>query len=152
MAPFSRDRHVVQEPSDLPTFRPLDNDPEQLEAKLAPQTFAPCTSLDLQSQGWTSPRENGMLVHTVNRQMLILLATEKKLLPATVINQVAKARAAEIEEQQGFQPGRKQMREIKEQVADELLPRAFSIQRNTWTWIDPVNGWLVGCGQPGESR
>jgi recombination associated protein RdgC len=116
---------------------------EQLEAKLAPQAFAPCSSLDLQSQGWISPCDNGMLVHTVNRQILILLVTEKKLLPATVINQVAKARAADMEEQQGFQPGRKQMREIKEQVADELLPRAFSIQRKTWTWIDPVNGWLV---------
>jgi recombination associated protein RdgC len=117
--------------------------PEQLEAALAPQTFAPCTSLEPQSQGWISPRDNGMLVHTVNRQMLIVLGTEKKLLPATVINQVAKERASEIEEQQGFQPGRKQMREIKEQVADELLPRAFSIRRSTWTWIDPVNGWLV---------
>ena len=117
--------------------------PEEMEAKLAPQAFNPCTSLDLQSQGWISPRENGMLVHTVNKQMLILLGTEKKLLPATVVNQVTKARAAEIEEQQGFAPGRKQMRELKEQVADELLPRAFSIQRNTWTWIDPVNGWLV---------
>jgi recombination associated protein RdgC len=116
---------------------------EQLEARLAPQAFAPCTSLDMQSQGWISPRDNGMLVHSVNRQMLILLGTEKKLLPATVINQVAKAKAAEMEEQQGFKPGRKQMREIKEQVADELLPRAFSIKRNTWTWIDPVNGWLV---------
>jgi recombination associated protein RdgC len=116
---------------------------EQLEARLAPQAFAPCTSLDMQSQGWVSPRDNGMLVHTVNRQMLILLGTEKKLLPASVINQVAKEKATELEEQQGFKPGRKQMREIKEQVTDELLPRAFSIKRNTWTWIDPVNGWLV---------
>lgn len=117
--------------------------PEALEAKLAPQAFTPCTSLDLQSQGWIAPRENGVLVHTVNKQMLILLGTEKKLLPASVINQVTKARAVELEEQQGFAPGRKQMRELKEQVADELLPRAFSIWRNTWTWIDPVNGWLV---------
>jgi recombination associated protein RdgC len=116
---------------------------EQLEARLAPQAFTPCTSLDMQSQGWISPRDNGMLVHTVNRQMLILLGTEKKLLPATVINQVAKAKAVELEEQQGFKPGRKQMREIKEQVTDELLPRAFSIKRSTWTWIDPINGWLV---------
>ncbi|MDB5841548.1 MAG: rdgC [Herminiimonas sp.] len=116
---------------------------EQLEAALAPQSFSACSSLDLQSQGWISPRENGMLVHTVNRQMLLLLGTEKKLLPSSVINQVAKAKAAEIEEQQGFKPGRKQMKEIKEQVADELLPRAFSIRSSTWTWIDPVNGWLV---------
>ncbi len=122
---------------------PWEMTAEQLEACLAPQTFAPCTSLDMQSQGWISPRDNGMLVHTVNRQMLIVLGTEKKLLPASVINQVSKARAAEIEEQQGFQPGRKQMREIKEQVTDELLPRAFSIQSKTWTWIDPVNGWLA---------
>jgi recombination associated protein RdgC len=125
---------------------------EQLEAALAPQTFAPGTSLEPQSQGWASPRENGMLVHTVNRQMLLLLATEKKLLPATVINQVTKARAAEIEEQQGFQLGRKQMRELKEQVTDELLPRAFSFRRNTWVWIDPVNGWLVvDAASPGKA-
>jgi recombination associated protein RdgC len=116
---------------------------EQLEANLAPQAFAGCSSLELQSQGWMSPRENGQLVHTVNRQLLLLLGTEKKLLPSSVINQVAKAKAAELEEQQGFKPGRKQMKELKEQVADELLPRAFSIRSSTWVWIDPINGWLV---------
>jgi recombination associated protein RdgC len=117
--------------------------PEQLEAALAPQAFVPCTSMDLLRQGWDSPRGNGALVHTVNKQMLILLGTEKKLLPASVINQVAKARAAEMEEAQGFPPGKKAMKELKERVADELLPRAFSIRSNVWTWIDPVNGWLV---------
>ncbi|KAF3996906.1 recombination-associated protein RdgC [Glaciimonas immobilis] len=116
---------------------------DQLEAFLAKQVFADCSSLEMQSQGWISPRENGMLVHTVNRQYILALGTEKKLLPATVINQVAKARAAEIEEQQGFAPGRKQLKDLKEQVTDELLPRAFSIRRTTWVWIDPVNGWLV---------
>lgn len=117
--------------------------PEQLEAKLAPQAFTACSSIDLQSQGWISPRENGMLVHTVNRQMLIALKTEKKLLPASVVNQVTKARAAELEEQQGFAPGRKQMRELKEEVTDQLLPRAFGVESKTNVWIDPVNGWLV---------
>jgi len=116
---------------------------EQLESSLAPQAFVPCSSLDMQTQGWVSPRDNGMLVHTVNRQLLLQLGTEKKLLPSTVINQVTKARAVELEEQQGFKPGRKQMKELKEQVTDELLPRAFSIQRSTRLWIDPVNGWLV---------
>lgn len=114
-----------------------------LEQALAPQKFAPCTTLDMQSRGWISPRENGQLVHVVGGQMLIKLGTEKKLLPSSVVNQVAKARAAEIEEQQGFAPGRKQMREIKEQITDELLPRAFNVQSSTWAWIDPVNGWLV---------
>jgi recombination associated protein RdgC len=117
--------------------------PEQLEAALAPQGFVPASSNELLRQGWDSPRPNGGLVHVVNKQMLILLGTEKKLLPGSVINQVAKAKAADLEEAQGFPPGKKAMKELKERVADELLPRAFSIRSNVWTWIDPVNGWLV---------
>lgn len=125
---------------------------DQLEADLAPHAFQPCTSLDMQSQGWVSPRENGNLVYTINKQILLSLGTEKKLLPTTVINQVTKIKAGEIEEQQGFKPGRKQMKEIKEQVTDELLPRAFSIWRQTWVWIDPVNGWLVvDAGSPAKA-
>jgi recombination associated protein RdgC len=117
--------------------------PEQLEAALAPHAFTPASSNELLRQGWDRPRPNGGLVHVVNKQMLIVLGTEKKLLPNSVINQVAKARAAEMEEAQGFAPGKKAMKELKERVADELLPRAFSIRSNVWTWIDPVNGWLV---------
>lgn len=116
---------------------------DQLEAALLPQTFVSTSSLEMQSMGWVAPRPHGRLVHVVDRQMLLLLGREKKLLPATVINQVAKAKAAELEEQQGFKPGRKQMKELKEQVADELRPRAFSIYSSTFVWIDPVNGWLV---------
>ena len=80
---------------------------------------------------------------TARSCMLLMFRAEKKLLPASVVNQVTKARALEMEEQQGFKPGRKQLRELKEQVTDELLPRAFSIRRDTRVWIDPVNGWLV---------
>lgn len=55
---------------------------------------------------------------------------------------MAKAKAQEIEEQQGFKPGRKQMKEIKETVKETLLPRAFSILRDTRAWMDTRNGWL----------
>jgi recombination associated protein RdgC len=117
--------------------------PEQMEDALQSQALGPATSTELLRQGWDSPRGNDKLVHVVNKQMLMMLGTEKKLLPSSVINQVAKARAAEMEEQQGFAPGKKAMKELKERIADELLPRAFTIRSNTFTWIDPVNGWLV---------
>ena len=122
---------------------PWSTTAEHLEACLASHAFSPANSMGMQNQGWDSPRPEGKLVHTVDRQMLIMLTNEKKLLPAMVVNQVAKAKAIEIEEQQGFKPGRKQMREIKEQITDELMPRAFSVRRSTMAWIDPVNGWLV---------
>ncbi len=80
--------------------------PEQLEEALQSQSFSPASSNELMRQGWDKPRPNGGLVHVVNKQMLMVLGTEKKLLPSTVVNQVAKARAAELEEQQGFAPGK----------------------------------------------
>ncbi len=117
---------------------------EQLSQHLEPQTFTPAGNMDMLSQGWIQPREssNG-LVHQVNRQFLLRLQTEKKILPSSVINQVTRERAKELEEQQGFPPGRKQTKELKEQVTNELLPRAFTRLSSMWVWIDPVNGWLV---------
>jgi recombination associated protein RdgC len=116
---------------------------DRLSEQLARHPFQPCSSLDMQSRGWISPRDDGSLVFSLNRQMLIGLGVEQKLLPASVVNQFAKDRIAEIEEQQGYRPGRKQVREIKERVTEELLPRAFGRRRTTFAWIDPVNGWLV---------
>lgn len=125
---------------------------EQLETALAGQKFVECSSQDMSSQGWISPRNNGQLVYSVGKQMLLQLGFEKKLLPASVINQVAKAKAIELEEQQGFKPGKKQMRELKEDVTEELLPRAFSIKSSTWVWLDPIHGWLViDAAAPGKA-
>ncbi len=116
---------------------------EALADKLAPAAFTPGNTLEAQTLGWVPVRDDGPLVYSVRGQLLLKLRTEKKLLPSTVVNQVARARAQELEAQQGFKPGRKQMKELKEQVFDELLPRAFSITRDTMVWIDPVNHWLV---------
>ena len=116
----------------------------QLDEALARQAFQGCGSLDMTSRGWLPPKsQSDALVHSLGGRMLIALGVEKKLLPATVINQYAKERAADIEEQQGYAPGRKQLREIKEQVTDELLPRAFGCRRTTFAWIDPAGGWFV---------
>jgi recombination associated protein RdgC len=125
---------------------------DALEQALTPQSFVPASSSELLRQGWASPRQNGQLVHVVNGQFLLQLQTEKKLLPTSVINQVAKARAAELEEAQGFTPGKKAMKELKERVADELLPRAFSVASSSFVWIDPKNGWLVvDAASPGKA-
>lgn len=116
---------------------------EALTEQLARLQFNPGTSVQSQSIGWVPALEEGALAHVVGGQILLTLRVEKKLLPASVVNQVAKARAQEAEERQGYKPGRKQMREIKEAVTDELIPKAFSIFRDTRVWIDPVNHWLL---------
>ena len=116
----------------------------QLEDALSRQALRGCGKMDMESRGWVPPAaDSGGLIHVLGRQMLIALGVEQKLLPASVINQYTKARAAEIEEQQGYRPGRRQLREMKERVTDELLPRAFVRQRTTHAWIDPIGGWLA---------
>lgn len=125
----------------LPAPWPMSAD--ALTPMICQQAFAPCSSNELLRQGWVEPREGSQLAYSVGGQILLTLATEKKLLPAKVVNQVAKARAAELEESQGFPPGKKAMKELRERAADELLPRAFATRDHTNVWIDPVNGWLV---------
>lgn len=117
----------------------------RLSEQLSRLTFQPCGTQDLSSVGWAKPCDNTTepLVHQVAGQWLIALQIEQRLLPASVIKQVCEDRAEEIEAQQGFKPGRKQMKELKEAVMQELLPRAFTRRRKTFAWIDPENGWLA---------
>lgn len=114
-----------------------------LQEKLALKTLQPCSGLEKQSRGWVPCHSDERLVHVMQGQMLIAMGVEQKLLPASVVNQFAKERIADIEAQQGFKLGRKQVKELKEQLTEELLPRAFVSRRATYVWIDTVNGWLV---------
>lgn len=116
---------------------------EDFEAALAKHPLVRCGNLDMESHGWVHPRGNGVFVHALNKHWLVALGVEQKLLPGSVINQVAAERAAEIAEERGFGLGRKELRELKERVAEELRPRAFTRRRTTWAWIDPQGGWLV---------
>jgi recombination associated protein RdgC len=115
---------------------------ERLEEQLTRFAFQPAGKTEHLARGWIAPRGDGALVYTLQRHWLIALGVEEKLLPASVVNQAATERAAKMEQQLGYKPGRKQMREIKENVTEELLPRA-SRYRTTLAWIDPQNGWFV---------
>ena len=123
----------------------------QLIEAITPQKFTPCTASESTRQGWVSPRPDGELVHVVNRQMLMVLRTEKKVLPGAVIKAEVEVRAAKFEEKEGFAPGKKARREMKEIVTDELVAKAFSSHSNMFVWIDPVNGWL-GIDTPSPSK
>jgi recombination associated protein RdgC len=118
-------------------------DAPRLNDLLGGQPLARCGSFDMQSRGWVYPRHEGDFIHAVNRQWLVALGVEQKLLPASVVRQTAQDRATQIEADQGRKVGRKELRELRERVAEELLPKAFSQRRTTWGWIDPVHGWAV---------
>lgn len=115
----------------------------ELEAQLAQRSLQPCGSFDMQSRGWVHSSSAQRYLHTTNGQYLIALGVDQKLLPASIIRQVASERAKELEQQQGYPVGRRQMRELKERVTEELRGRALTRRSVTHAWIDPVNGWFV---------
>jgi recombination associated protein RdgC len=43
------------------------------------------------------------------------------------------------------------MKELREAVQQELMPRAFTRRRKMYAWIDPVGGWL-GVDAPSQTR
>jgi len=116
---------------------------KDLAAQLKQNSFQPAGSFALESRGWIPPRGDDQLVYALNRQWLIALGVEQKLLPASVVRQTTKERAAQLEAKVGRKLGRKELRDLKEDTIGELLPRAFSRYRATFAWIDPLAGWLV---------
>jgi recombination associated protein RdgC len=115
----------------------------QLEEQLLRRPLQPCGPFEMFSRGWVAPSSTGRMVHTVNQQHLIALGVEQKLLPASIIRQVALERATKQGEEQGFPVGRRQMRDLKMRVTEELRARALARRRVTRAWIDPANGWFI---------
>jgi len=117
---------------------------EDLDDALKADAFKPAEDLAATATGWVPPRDDDdRFAVKVQDQYLLAFRIEKKLLPSSVINQTVKARAQVLEEEQGYAPGRKQLKDLKETVTDQLLPRAFSIARDIRIWVDPINQWLV---------
>lgn len=117
--------------------------PADFEEALRATVLQPVSGLQWQAEGWLSPRGDNQLVFSQDRQMLFAYGAEKKLLPTTVVRDEVANRARTFEQVKGFAPSRKHLRELKEQVTNELLPRAFGQRRVTRAWLDPQRGLLV---------
>ena len=115
----------------------------ELEQRLNTRVLQPCGPFDMLSRGWVAPSSTGRLVHTVGLQHLIALGVNQKLLPASIIRQVTAERAEELAREQGLPVGRRQMRDLKMRVTEELRAKALTRRRITRAWIDPTHGWLV---------
>lgn len=115
-----------------------------LEEALSQHALQKCMQMEMKSRGWVVPRdEKENFVHAYGQQFMIALGIEKKLLPASVVNQHAKTRIADIEQIQGYKPGKKQIRDIKEAALIELMPRAFVQRHKTYAWIDTIKNRLI---------
>ena len=117
----------------------------QVEEGLDRQRFQPCGASQEKSVGWVEPRgeEHGPLVEVVDGQLMLKLLIEVKGVPTGVVNRKVKERAAQIEAATGRKPGKKETRDLKDEIKLDLLPMAFTKQATVTVWIDAKARLLV---------
>ena len=73
----------------------------------------------------------------------VALKKSEKVLPAGVIREILDDKIAEIQEAEARTVGRKEKQELKEQITDDLLPRAFTRSSKTQAVCDTRSGFLL---------
>lgn len=121
-------------------------DPEALAAAVAKRPFQPAAGLDWFSEGFVPVAghvEKLVYRGPAGHQLLLKLKREDKVLPGGVIRDALDKKVAEIEASQLRKPGRKEKIQLKEQITDDLLPRAFTRASAVSGYLDMSRGWLM---------
>lgn len=116
-----------------------------LEAAFKKAAFKPLGATEKLSLGWVAPRpqDHSSLIEVVGGQWIFQLQRESKSVPGGVLKKALEARCKKIEAETGRKPGRKEKKELKEEIELSLLPRAFSKTGATLVWLSPDQNWLV---------
>ena len=123
---------------------PFDLSPEQLGEQLEAHAFQPCAKSQALSLGWVPPvgGESTELVHAAAGRFLVKLKREEKLLPSTVVREQLEEKVALIEEQEGRKVYRKERLNLKDEIIQDCLPRAFSRSSAVYAYIDTRANWV----------
>lgn len=120
-------------------------DLDTLDNALQLARFVDCGASQEQSMGWVPPRGNAHddFAESVAGELILKFRVETKSVPATAVRKKADEEVDRIEETTGRKPGKKEIRDIREDAKRALLPHAFSKFTNITTWIDRKAGLLV---------
>ena len=120
----------------------------QLEAgfaeKLEQAAFTPCMGLDWFSEGFAPPTPfSSDFVFTAQNSNRVCLKHEEKVLPSATVRDLVHEKVAEIQEAEARNVGHKEKQQLKEQIVDDLLPRALTQSRRTEAIFDTERGYLL---------
>ncbi|MDO5086936.1 MAG: recombination-associated protein RdgC [Comamonadaceae bacterium] len=120
-------------------------DAGRLEQALATEPFAECSATQQKATGWVPPRgqAHGAFLEVVDGQWIMKFMIETKSVPAEAVRRKVEEQAAAIEATQGRKPGKKELRDMKDDALAALLPQAFARRSAVLAWIDPEARLLV---------
>ncbi len=117
-------------------------DLSHLDEGLAETTLKPVGPLELSSRGFISPfgRDAEVLSHRIGDALWLTVGNEDRLLPGAVVNDLLARKLAEMEEREGRKPGGRLRKQMKDELVQELLPRAFVRPGRTDALLDLEHG------------
>ncbi|WP_019101035.1 recombination-associated protein RdgC [Chromobacterium haemolyticum] len=115
-----------------------------LTAALEKRPFTQPAGLDWFSEGWGEIASfHSSPVLSLQQRHFVRLRREDKVLPPAVIRKAVDTKVAEIEAKELRTVGRKEKLALKEQITDDLLPRAFTRQSSLMGYADNTSKILV---------
>jgi len=105
-----------------------------------------CGPMELSTVGFVPPvgrGEDATLTHTVGDCTMVTVGAEHKLLPGRVVNDELQRRVQKIAEAEGRRVGGRERKRIKEDVLNELVPRALVQSSRMRAYVDQGEGWLI---------
>ena len=118
---------------------------EELETALATLPAKACGSQVPSTYGFIAPwgkGEDAPLVHASQGFMLIAARQEERILPGSVVRDAVKEKTDEIEAVEARKVYKKEKDQIKDEIIQTLMPRAFIRKSVTFAAIDSHNGFI----------
>lgn len=101
--------------------------------------------METRTRGFVSPfgREADDLVQSVGYFLKAVAGSQDKLLPAAVLNDEVAKRVQKIVDDEGRKVSGRERKRLKDNILNDLLPRAFVRGSRTAMYFDWQSGWMV---------
>jgi recombination associated protein RdgC len=117
----------------------------RLDEALDGHRLRPCGPLEMTTRGFVSPlgRDEDAMSRDIGHCTLVAVGSEDKLLPAVVVNEELSRTVKKIADEEGRRVGGRERKRLKQELLDQLLPRAFVRPSRLHAYVDRKHGWLV---------
>ena len=125
--------------------KPFEVDAAALESAMADFKFSPCSSQDISKFGFSNAlgKQGNTLVHSAECYHMVAVTKEAKMLPSLVVKEALDAKVELIEQVEGRKLAKKEKDSLKDEVIQDLLPRAFTRQSVTRALIMPESQLIL---------
>lgn len=126
---------------------------ERLEKALSENAYRPLGGSEARRCGWVPPagRNGSQLCHELQGHRLLTMLRQERILPASVVREEVEERVEAIEAEEKRKLRRQEKLTIKEQVYEELLPRAFVRSQKVDVWWNTKRS-LIGINTSSRKR